>query len=138
MSASGDSARVVSIGILVGGRTPANRAWVTALHQLMLDVATLREGAVADVNVNGEFHVPGNHLVPDFEGVRTGAFRRADSLLKVQVALPASAQDDPRAALLTSLSKSIDAFEAWAAKRRRDAGVSDLRQLIDRLHGSGP
>lgn len=137
MSTSDETARVMSIGILIGGRTPANRAWETALDQLMLDVAALREGAVADINVNVEFQVPGNHLVPDFEGVRTGVFRKADSLLKVQVALPETAPEDPRAALLDALSEALDEVEVWAAKRRRVIDIGDLRQLIERLRASG-
>lgn len=63
-----------------------------------------REGVESDIRVNVEFHVPGTIWTPEFEGVRTGFFRRADSLLKVQVALPAEAPAVVRPHLVGYLS----------------------------------
>jgi hypothetical protein len=88
MSTIDDPAKTLSIGMIVGGRTFGNRSWVGSIQQVMKDVIAAPEGVDSDINVNVEFHVPGNFLTPEFDGVRTGTFRKAGSLLKVQVALP--------------------------------------------------
>ena len=133
MSGIDDAAKTLSIGMIVGGRTLGNRAWVEAIQQLMADVIAAREGVHSDINVNIEFHVPGNFLTPEFDGVRTGTFRKADSLLKVQVALPADAPADPRPILLGSLSVALDAVDLWATARKRNVDTSALRGIVAAL-----
>lgn len=83
-----DPSKVLSIGMVVGGRNQANAPWIEAVRVLARAAIVNREGIESDIKLNVEFHVPGHLLVPEFEGVRTGVFRAADSLLKVQEPLP--------------------------------------------------
>lgn len=128
-----EAAEVLSIGMIIGGRTPANRAWVDAIQGLMQEVKVVRAGAVSDLKLNVEFQVPGNHLQPDFEGVRTGSFRKADSLLKVQVAVPAQAPDDPRPDLIGFLDAAVEAADQWVAAKRRTFDTTSLHRLVASL-----
>jgi hypothetical protein len=125
-----DVAKTLSIGMIVGGRTPGNRAWVEALEQLMRDVIVAREGVDSGIKVNVEFHVPGNFLTPGFEGVRTGVFRKADSLLKVQAAVPPSAPENPRLILLEYMWDAINAVESWAIAKKRSVDTAALRGIV--------
>jgi hypothetical protein len=136
MSGLDDADETLSIGMIIGGRTPSNRAWVEAIQQLMTDVFIAGEGVNSDINVNIEFHVPGNFLMPEFDGVRTGAFRKIDSLLKVQVALPVEAPAVPRPILLGFLSDAIDAVDSWAIAKKRTVDTNALRGIIDTLETS--
>jgi hypothetical protein len=135
MSAT-DDAKSLSIGMIVGGRTLGNRAWVEAIEQLMTDVIAAREGVNSDINVNIEFHVPGNFLTPEFDGVRTGAFRKADSLLKVQVALPPAAPTDARSVLVGLLWAALEAVDAWGLAKRRSIDTTALRGIVGAVEGS--
>ncbi|WP_309063304.1 hypothetical protein [Streptomyces sp.] len=128
-----EAPQVLSIGFVVGGQTSTNSGWVEALRHLGREVIAARQGVTADINVNVEFHVPGNLLEPDFQGVRTGTFRKADRLLKVQVALPPNAPAEPREPLLVYLSMAVDAVDAWAQKRVVAADTAPHRSLIAAL-----
>ena len=130
-----DPAQVLSIGMVLGGRTPENRPWLGPIQQLMRDVTKAREGFESAINVNVELQVPGNLFGPDFEGVRTGAFRKADSLLKVQVAIPSTAPMDPRASLLGFLNESLDAVDVWlSAREARSRHVQASRNCCAARH----
>lgn len=130
MSEIDDTAKTLSIGMIVGGRTLGNRAWVEAIQELMRDVIEAREGVGSDINVNIEFHVPGNFLTPEFDGVRTGVFRKADSLLKVQAALPPNAPQEPRPILMEFLREALDAVDSWAIAKKRTVDTSALRGIV--------
>lgn len=130
MNAHDEPAKVLSIGSIVGGRTAKNRGWVDGINELTRQIIGAREGVISDINVNVEFHVPGNLIAPDYEGVRTGIFRRANSLLKVQVALPPEAPDDPRPVLVGYLWAVLDVVDAWATAKRKDVDTSALRDLV--------
>lgn len=121
---------VLSIGMIIGGRTSANRAWIEAIQELMQEVKTARAGATSDLNLNIEFQVPGNHLQPDFEGVRTGAFRKSDSLLKIQIAIPPRAPINPRRDLIDLLSAAVDAADRWAGAKRQAFDTAPLHGLV--------
>ncbi|MDQ4502022.1 hypothetical protein [Sinomonas sp. ASV322] len=103
------------------------------LRALTREIAVKREGVISDINVNVEFHVPGNHLVPEFEGVRTGVFRKKDALLKVQAALPPDSPENPRPALIGVLLAALDAVDAWALVKKRTVDTRELRALVEAL-----
>ena len=130
MSDLDEPAVVLSIGFNVGGKTAANSGWAIALRQLSRDISVSRAGVDSDLNVNIEFHIPGNLLAPDFEGVRSGFFREKDSLLKVQVALPPVAPDDPRSMLLEYLFAALDEVDKWAIAKSRSADTRALREIV--------
>lgn len=130
MTGSIETTKVLSVGIIVGGQTSANRGWVDGLRQLTRDVAEHRLGVASGINVNIEFHVPGNHLTPEFDGVRTGYFRKADSLLKVQAALPAEAPENPRPVLIQYLGAALDAVDAWAIAKQWSVDTTALRGIV--------
>ena len=113
-----EQVKVFSIGSVVGGRTPSNRAWSDEIAQLTREAVAARAGVQAPLNLNVVFHVAGNLLQPDFEGVRTGTFRKAERLLMVQVALAETAPPKPRAELLTLLAHAVTEAEAWSNRRR--------------------
>jgi hypothetical protein len=73
---------VLSIGSIIGGWTSRSRGWREPMRVLTCQIITRQVGVVSDINVNVEFHVPGNILGVDFEGVRTGYFRKRDRLLR--------------------------------------------------------
>lgn len=133
MTIASEAPQVLSIGSVVGGQTSTNRGWVEALRELTRDVIAGRKEITSDINVNVEFHVPGNLLEPDFHGVRTGTFRKTDRLLKIQVALPPIAPSEPREALLANLSDAMDVVDAWAHRRRVDADTAPHRSIIAEL-----
>lgn len=133
MTSVPEPAKVLSLGSIVGGQTQANKPWVDAIRQLTRDIAIRRGEVLADINVNVEFHIPGDLLTPDFEGVRTGTFRKADNLLKVQVALPPIAPADARSTVLGIISEALDAVDQWAMTRRRAVHLDPLRALVRAL-----
>lgn len=128
-----EPALVLSIGTIVGGRTAANKPWREALNQLGESVAAARSGASSPVNVNVVFHIPGNFLKPEFEGTRTGSYRRADSLLMVQVAVPEGPVEDCFAWAVAALRKAIGTAEGWASRRKVATGLPSLYAIVSQL-----
>lgn len=122
----------LSIGSVVGGPTPANAGWRQAIRELALAVQDARADTASPLNVNIVFHVHGNVVQPDYEGVRTGRYSEADRLLMVQVALPETAPDDPGAYLRAQAMRALDEAEAWSAKRGRGESLDSLRAVLDR------
>lgn len=113
-----EQAKVFSIGSVVGGRTAGNRAWTDEIARLTSEVVAARAGMEAPLNLNVVFHVAGHLIQPDFEGVRTGTFRKAQRLLMVQVALAEAAPAEPRAELLALLEDAVAEAEAWSLRRQ--------------------
>ncbi|MBB2974947.1 hypothetical protein FHX49_000488 [Microbacterium endophyticum] len=128
-----DVVPVLGINGVVGGVTPANDEWTTAISDLFFDVMALREGVASSAKLNIEFHVPGNLFVPEFDGVRIGAFRESDNLLKVQVALPAEAPANARAEVLSAMERAFDAADSWAGEQREPFVTVVLRELVAAL-----
>ncbi len=130
MSRLDESVQVLSVGSIVGGLTNGNRGWVDELRRLTREIAARRIGVVSDINVNVEFHIPGNFLTPEFDGVRTGYFRKSDMLLKVQVALPPDAPANPHPVLVRCMWDALDAVDVWAIAKRRMVDTTSLRELV--------
>jgi hypothetical protein len=126
-------AEVLSIGSIVGGATPENRAWRDAIKELTARVVATRSRVEAPLNVNIVFHVPGNVVRPNFGGVRTGQFSRRDALLMVQVALPDEAPPDPIGYLRDAASAAVEEAGRWAEKRRVVSDIATLRGILERL-----
>jgi hypothetical protein len=124
---------VLSVGSVVGGSTSTNRLWRDAIGELTRAVAEARADVASPLNVNVVFQVPGNVVRPDFEGVRTGRFSKADRLLLVQVALPDEVPDEPGGYLRGALSIAIAEAEEWARRRSVAPDLKPLRELAARL-----
>ncbi len=122
--------KVLSLASVIGGRTLANRGWPDSIRSLTREIAAHRDGVKSDINVNIVFHVPGNLLQPEFEGVRTGAFRKSEALIKVQVALPEQPPADPRAHLLSLVRDALDVVDQWALRRKPLVTTESLRALL--------
>jgi hypothetical protein len=122
---------VLSVGAVYGG--PEKQPWRDGVHDLMQRVAALRDGVASQLNVNVVFHVPGSVLTPDFEGIRTGSFRRRDSLLMVQVALPRDAPSEVSTYLREAMVSAMDEAEAWVVRKRKGFDTTALHELVRRL-----
>jgi DnaJ-class molecular chaperone len=133
MSGLDEPAKVLSLGSVIGGRTLTNRGWSEAIRGLTREIAAHRDGISSDINVNVEFHVPGNLLKPEFEGVRTGTFRKGDALIKVQVALPEQPPTDPRVYLVGRVRDALDAVDRWSDQRKANLSTANLRALLAEL-----
>ncbi len=133
--ADDEPAFALSIGSVVGGATTQNAAWREAIKHLRSRVTHERLGVVAPLNVNVVFHVPGNLISPDYEGVRTGSWSRKRALIMVQAAVPAEAPDDPSAKLLDLMDAALDDVDRWAARRRVPADIDALRAIVERIRG---
>ena len=119
----------LSVGVIVGGFTVESKIWREALIRLSRAVSGIREQFDSDLNINVEFHVPGHLTSPDFEGIRTGTYRKADRLLKIQVALPVDPPDDPYAYGVQAMREAVDVAEAWSRRRRVEFDPSPSRSL---------
>ncbi len=133
-----DRAKVLSVGIIVGGFTAQSKIWREALIRLSMDVSEIRDQLESDFNINVEFQIPGHLLSPDFQGVRTGAFRKADRLLKIQVAVPVDPPDDLYAYGIQAMRDAVDAAEAWSVRRRVEFDAAPFRSLLALLNENPP
>lgn len=125
-----DRPKSLSVGVIVGGFTAESKTWREALIRLSRSVSGIRDQFDSDLNINVEFHVPGHLTSPDFEGIRTGTFRKADRLLKIQVALPVVPPGEPYAYGVQAMQEAIDTAEAWAGRRNIEFDPSPLRSLL--------
>src|SRR5206468_11981628 len=96
----------------------------------MRDVIELRTGVASPLNVNVVFHIPGEVVHPDWEGVRTARFDRARNLLMVQATVPPVPPDDPRALLVERMQEGVTAAERCAARRRIAPKLPGLKKII--------
>lgn len=122
--------KALSVGVIVGGFTTESKIWREALMRLSRDVSGLRDELDSGLNINVEFQVPGHLITPDFEGIRTGVFQKADRLLKIQVALPVDPRDDPYAFGVQAMREAVDVAEAWSVRRRVVFDPSPARSLL--------
>ena len=128
-----EPAQALSIGAVIGGSTPQNARWERGIISLTRRVNAARGDVTTPLNVNVVFHVPGDIIQPDYVGVRTGSFRQRDSLLMVQVAVPAEEPPDVDGALLSFVADAIAEAEHWGRRRRMATDLQPLRALISRL-----
>lgn len=122
----------LSIGSIVGGSTPTNKSWENAIETLMKSIKHERINVDVPLKLNVVFHVPGNILKPEFEGVRTGRFSKSMAMLMVQVAVPEEVPPDPLAHLKDAVGAAIDEAARWAAKRNVPIDVVSLREVLNR------
>jgi hypothetical protein len=81
--------------------------------------------------VNVVYHIPGDVLRPQFDGVRTAKFSKAQRLLMVQAALPDDVADDPAAFVRRALKACIEEAETWARDRGIAQALPELHELAD-------
>jgi hypothetical protein len=125
-----DRAKPLSVGVIVGGFTAESKIWREALTRLSRGVSGVRDQLGPELNINVEFQVPGNLIAPDFQGVRTGTFRKADRLLKIQVAVPVDPPNDPYAYGLQAIREAVDTAEAWSRRRRVEFDPAPFRAVL--------
>ena len=93
-----DDPAPLSLG-LIYSRSTSGEAWQAAVMKLMRAVKKacedLPETPAAALEVNVVFQVAGLDTPLDFEGVRTGTFRRSKNMLVVQAAISSTTIDDP-------------------------------------------
>lgn len=125
-----DVAQALSVGSILGGRGPWTSTWSEAIGALTIKIANARKGVISPLNVNVVFHVPGNLMKPDFEGVRTGSFSKKTSLLQVQIALPETPPADIDADLKARVNEALNEAERWAQKKKIASDLTQLRRLV--------
>ncbi len=80
-------------------------------------------------NLNVVFHIPGQVLIPEFEGLRSGRFSRKQRALMVQVAIPeGEPKGDPDEEVRRLLNEAIDLAEDFA---RMEAVIGESDRLDD-------
>ena len=133
-----DRPKALSVGVIVGGFTAQSKVWRQALMRLSQGVSGLRDQLESDFNINVEFQITGDIISPDFQGVRTGAYRKADRLLKIQVAVPLDPPDDPYAYGVQAIRDAVDTAEAWSVRRRVEFDAAPFRSLLALLNENPP
>ena len=133
-----DRPKALSVGVIVGGFTAQSKVWREALMRLSRDLSGIAGQLKSDFRINVEFHVPGHILSPEFQGVRTGTFRKADRHLKVQVAVPNDPPVDPYAYGVRAIGDAVDAAQAWSARRHVEFDAEPFRSVLALLNESPP
>jgi hypothetical protein len=106
--------------------------------RLSRDVSGIQGQLGSDFSINVEFQIPGHIISPDFKGIRTGAFRKGDRLLKIQVAVPVDPPDDPHAYGVEAMRHAVDAAGAWSVRRRVEFDAAPFRYLLALLDENPP
>lgn len=129
----GDEDWNLAIGSILGDSDSVSRAWGRAIGALSLRVMAPSEKIDTPLRVNVIFHLDGEYVQNDFEGVRTGSFLKAKSLLIVQAALEGGAVDDYDRVLAPLVDAAVEEAELWAKRRKVAEGLPGLRDLVGRL-----
>ncbi|MDQ0850650.1 hypothetical protein QFZ65_002588 [Arthrobacter sp. B3I9] len=130
--------KALSIGVIVGGLGAQSKVWREALTRLSRDLSDIVGQLESDFRINVEFQIPGDIISPDFQGVRTGAFRKADRHLKIQVAVPNDPPADPYAYGVHAIGDAVDAAEAWSVRRRIEFDAEPFRSVLALLNENPP
>lgn len=124
---------VLSIGIVFGGTKEVDEFWDPVATRLMHEVIAARDGAESPISVNVVFHVGGELIPSEFEGVRTGSFSRRDKHLMVQVALPPPPVVYPRRVATGLLAEAVVAAETFASRRAHADGLPAVCAIVESL-----
>jgi hypothetical protein len=93
----------------------------------------------SEAAVDVTFHVPGALAGPDYDGVRTGRWSKANRVLVVQAAVPESILGDADA-IASFLAQSVGAAVSLAAEhlaaQKIDLSLERAREIAERLIGS--
>jgi hypothetical protein len=128
-----NSAPALSLGGVIGG-TSASRAWEMAVKRLARRVVDARKGVTSPLAVNVVYQIPGEHVRPDFTGVRSGHFSRKNLQLLVQVALPPEPVGDPDVEVVALLREAVNVAEEFARQEGlAESGLVELQELVGRL-----
>lgn len=128
-----NSVPVLSLGAVVGGAS-ASHAWEMAVKRLARRVVNVREGVTSPLAVNVVYQIPGEHVSPDFTGVRSGRFSKKGPKLLVQVALPPEPIGDPDEEALALLLEAVNVAERLARQKGLvESRLVELRELLRRL-----
>jgi hypothetical protein len=130
--------KALSVGVIVGGVTAQSKVWREVLTQLSRDLSGIAGQLESDFRINVEFHVPGHIISREFQGVRTGTFRKADRHLKIQVAVPNDPPVDPYGYGVHAIGDAVDAAEAWSVRRRVEFDAEPFRSVLALLHENPP
>lgn len=130
---SDEDLEVLSLGTVVGGSRPDNRAWLDAVNAISSRVIANRTDVDSPLAVNVVYYIPGEHFQPDFQGVRTGRSTRNPPALLVQVGLPQPLPNDAEQRILDLLSEAVDVADDYA-RRKRIVGEEGLRGLETLVH----
>lgn len=122
---------MLSIGAVLMGPTDGGRC-ENAVRALGLRVRDERDGLDSPVYLNLVFHVGGRFGSPEFSGVRTGRFRKADGLLMIQAALIPDQVADADAEVRRLLLAAVEEAEHWAQSKKLADALPAVRDVADR------
>lgn len=122
--------QVLSVGTISGAWPLSAKRWTAAVRSVSLAIEATRGGFSAPVSVNVEFHVESDVFHPEFSGLRAGAFRKRDQLLKIQVALVGEPPDDPEAEILRAMIEAVGEATRWATRRKVQFDSEPLLAVI--------
>jgi hypothetical protein len=124
---------VLSFGTVVGGATEKNRPWREAVRDLSGRVSSIAKGMDAPLKLNVVFHIPGNLLKPDYDGMRTGRYSKSEAALMIQIALPEEVPQDPAGYIKEATSAAIEEATRWAARRRVQIDALMLHGILEKI-----
>lgn len=129
-----DAVPVLQIGAVLGDSDMESMAWSRAIGTISREAEVLSAGSDSPIRVNVIYHVDGRLAPNEFEGVRTGRFSKASSLLVVQAAVPAKVEDR-RAVLLALLGDAAAEAERFAVRKKLAGGLPEILGLVRQLQG---
>jgi hypothetical protein len=121
---------VLSIGALFGGTHDVDRRWQEPIRALRRRIRSASADVDGALRVNVVYHVEGKYLPLEFDGVRTAKFRKSDSLLMVQAAVPMKTTENEQEVLLRLLRAAIEAAEQYAQANGAASDLIAVRQIV--------
>jgi hypothetical protein len=123
----------LTIGAVLGDSDAENMAWKRAINRLGKQIQKARQGVDSPMRLNVVYHVDGKLVPNEFTGVRTGRFRKSDTLLMVQAAVPPGPNDDRGGVLLGLLVDAIAEAETYARARGIAPDLEAIREMVKTL-----
>ena len=122
---------------MVGGTTPDANMWKRAVNGLAQRVQAARVGHdTSPLRLNVVYQIPGDVVLIDFAGVRSGRFSRPDRHLLIQAAVPIDAPSDPEVVLVDLLRQAIAEAERFGHDRGLFQGtLQEVRSIVDTAAG---